>query len=383
MKKMRCAVAGTGFIGPVHVEALQRIHVEVVGVLGSTPDKSRAAASQLGLAKAYDCFDDLLADSDVASVHITTPNRFHYAMTAAALQAGKHVMCEKPLAMTTSESAELVRLAAAAGVAAGVNYNIRFYPLCLEAAERVRSGQVGEIFHVTGGYVQDWLLYEHDFNWRVLTEQGGRLRAIADIGTHWLDLLQFVTGRRVIAVCADLSTVHAVRRRPMGEVETFGGRDGAHEDSVPVDIQTEDCGSVLLHFAGGATGSMSVSQVTAGRKNCLRFEVAGSQRALAWNSEQPNELWIGQRAGANELLLRDPSLLSAAARRYVAYPGGHNEGFSDTFKHCFLAFYDYIAAGDLSAPPTFPTLAEGHREIQLCEAILTSHDERRWVDVDA
>jgi predicted dehydrogenase len=229
--------------------------------------------------------------------------------------------------------------------------------------------------------VQDWLFHETDFNWRVLAEEGGALRAVADIGTHWLDLLQFVTGLKVQAVCADLSTVYPQRQRPTGVVETFSGKTEAPVPSEPVAVTTEDYGCVMLRFHGGAHGCLCVSQVTAGRKNCLRFEIAGSKQAAAWDSESPNQLWIGHRDQPNQCLLRDPALVGDAARTCIDYPGGHNEGFPDTFKQCFRAFYDYIRAGDLSAPPTFPTFADGHREIVLCEAVLKSHQNQSWVEI--
>jgi Predicted dehydrogenases and related proteins len=374
------AVLGTGFIGPVHVEALRRAGQRVVGILGSSPERSRQAAERLGVPQAYASLDEVLKDAEVDSVHITTPNRFHYEQASAALRAGKHVLCEKPLAMHSRESAELVKIAADSGRAAGVAYNIRFYPLCHEARDRVRNGQIGGVLHVAGSYVQDWLLKDTDFNWRVLAEDGGELRSVSDIGTHWLDLVQFITDQRVISVCADLQTVFPVRRRPKGSVETFSGKGAAPQATEPVRITTDDYGCILLRFANGARGVVWVSQVTAGRKNCLRYEIAGTKEALAWNSEEPNELWIGHRDGPNEQLIRDPALLSPFAREIAQYPGGHNEGFPDSFKQLFRTFYSAIAAGDFQSNG-FPTFTDGHHEIVLCDAILRSHRERRWVDL--
>jgi len=261
------------------------------------------------------------------------------------------------------------------------------------------DGQLGSIHHVTGSYVQDWLLYDTDFNWRVLPEEGGALRAVADIGTHWLDLVTSITGLEVEQVCADLRTFLPMRRRPKGSVETFQSKLGGEKGSDPlhfkgsdpfspaaretesVAIATEDYGSVLLRFKGGASGCFTVSQVTAGRKNCIRYEIAGQRAALAWDSERPNELWLGHRDKPNEVLIRDPALLHPSARRFTNYPGGHNEGFPDTFKQLFRAVYEYIVAGDWQAPRPFPTFEDGHREVLLCEAILRSHRERRWVEV--
>ncbi len=393
MQESGSAIVGTGFIGPVHIEALRRLARPVVGVLGSTPEKSRQAAQALGLPRGYASYDELLADPHVRVVHLTSPNRFHHEQCTRAIQAGKHVICEKPLAMNARESADLVSLAETKTLAAAVCYNVRFYPLCLEIKEWIASGRLGEIYHVTGSYVQDWLLHDTDFNWRVLAEDGGELRAIADIGTHWLDLVQTMTGLRVTDVCADLKTVWPTRRRPKGSVETFqskaasvsprppGEGSGVREDLIDVPITTDDYGSVLLHFEHDARGCFTVSQVNAGRKNCLWLEIAGSAGSVAWNSEHPNELWVGERDRPNELLIRDPALLQPAVRPFANYPGGHNEGFPDTFKQLFRAIYEYIDRGDYSAAKPFPTFADGHREILLCEAILQSQRGRAWVAV--
>lgn len=382
MSKFRTVVVGAGFIGPVHVEGLRRAGVTVAGVVDVTPERSLAASESLGLPSDIRTLEDALNDPTIDCVHLTTPNRFHFQQAAAALRAGKHVVCEKPLAMNSTESAELVRLAAESGRAAAVNYNLRFYPLAHEAAARVQSGAIGDLVHVVGSYVQDWLLRVTDFNWRVVAEDGGELRAVADIGTHWLDLIQFITGKHITSVCADLRTVYPTRQRPVGEVETFSGGEGAQAATEPIDISTEDCGSVMLRFADGANGCLWVSQTTAGKKNCLRYELAGSEQSLAWNSESPNVLEIGNRDKPNESLLRDPSLMDGSAAAISNYPGGHNEGFPDTFKQMFKTFYGYIEKGDFNAPAPFPTFADGHREILLCEAILKSHRQRSWVDVD-
>ncbi|HEY8744038.1 MAG TPA: Gfo/Idh/MocA family oxidoreductase, partial [Chloroflexota bacterium] len=311
------ALIGTGFIGPVHVEALRRIGVPVVGVLGSSPERSRQGAAALGVARAYASLDELLADAAVQVVHITSPNSAHYEQARRSLEAGRHVVCEKPLALTSAETGALVALAARSGRVAAVNYNLRFYPLAIEARERVLRGDIGTVLHITGSYVQDWLLNESDFNWRVLADQAGATRAVGDIGTHWLDLLSYIGGVEIEAVCADLATFLPVRQRPLGSVQTFTSGQSTSGGTAPVAIQTEDYGSILLRYRGGAHGSVTVSQVMAGRKNCLRYEIAGSKGALAWESERPNELWLGHRERANELLLRDPALMSAVAARYT------------------------------------------------------------------
>lgn len=374
-------LVGTGFIGPVHVEALRRLGRPVLGIVGSTPARSRAAAVELNITRSYDSYEDLLADPLIRVVHLATPNQHHFEQCRKALVAGKHVLCEKPLALTSAQTTQLAALARQTPVAAGVCYNVRFYPLCLEAKLRIAEGQLGKIHQVTGSYCQDWLLHETDFNWRVLAEQGGELRAVADIGTHWMDLIASITGLRIERVCADLQTVLRQRLRPPGSTETFKGKARKPRKGEAVRVNTEDYGSVLLHFKGGARGVFTVSQMTAGRKNSLRFEIAGSKGTLAWDSERPDELWLGHRDRPNEVLTRDPALVQPPVRRFANYPGGHNEGFPDTFKQLFRAFYEYIEASDPRAEPPFPTFEDGHREVVLCEAILASHRERRWVDV--
>ncbi len=373
------AVVGAGFIGPVHVEALRRLGLPVRGILGCDDAESQRAKKTLGLPKAYGSLDEVLADSTVQTVHLAVPNVLHYEFAKRAITAGKHVLCEKPLAMTSKESGELVELAKGKKLAAAVCYNVRFYPLNLEARDRVARGEVGKIYAVNGSYTQDWLFYDTDYNWRVLSDQGGELRAVADIGTHWMDLVTSITGLEVESVFADLNIVHPIRKRPKGEVETYSGKLATERQTEPVKIDTEDYGCILFRFKGGARGSLWVSQVTAGRKNCIRYEIAGANCALAWNSESPNEIWIGHRNKANESLIRDPSLVGQLARGYLNYPGGHNEGFPDAFKQCFRSFYNYIAAGDYNAAPLYPTFAQGHKEVLLCEAILKSHREQAWV----
>jgi len=385
MFRSKAAVVGTGFIGPVHIEGLIRAGVQVHGVLGTTLEKSQRIATFFGIKKAYRDIDELVNDPEVDVVHLTSPNRFHFEQTIQCLDAGKHVLCEKPLAMNSQESGELVRRSKVANVLTGVNYNVRFYPICIEAAERVKRGDIGDVFHISGSYVQDWLHKPTDFNWRVLAEHGGPLRALADIGTHWLDLVQSISHLEVHSVCADLQTVFPIRQRPVGGVETFSSKVNTEVQSlVDVPVDTEDYGGVMLRFCNGARGIMHVSQVTAGRKNCIRWELAGSKQSMAWDSQRPNELWIGNRDMANQSLLRDPGLLSETARTHAQYPGGHNEGFPDTFKQLFRSFYSAIEsheAGNQTSFAAYPTFEIGHREILMCEAILKSAVEQRWIEV--
>lgn len=374
------AVVGTGFMGFAHIEALRRLSIPVLGIMGSSPEKSEDARGKLGLKKAYALFDDILTDDEINVVHLCVPNDLHFDFARKALLAGKHVMCEKPLAMNAMDSEELVVLAKSQNLAAAVCYNLRFYPLNLHVKQIIQQKDMGNIFHINGSYVQDWLLYDTDYNWRLLSEKSGNLRVISDIGTHWLDLMETITGLEIDSVFADLKIFHPTRCRPSGEVETYSqNKVNSSTQQEFIDIDTEDYGSLLIRFKGGATGSLYVSQVVAGRKNCLRYEISGSKQAVSWDSERPNELWIGHRDRANETMLRDPSLISKEAAGYCSYPGGHNEGYSDTFKQCFKSFYQYISVGDFEAAKDFPTFEEGHRQILLCEAILKSSQREQWV----
>ncbi len=377
----RVALIGGGFIGPVHAEALRRLGIPVVGLLGSSPNRAAALAERLGIPRVYRDLDDLISDASVGSVHIASPNPFHVQQATRCLEAGKHVVCEKPLGTTSAETASLVALAAAHPTqAAGVNYNVRFYPHCQEMRARVARGDIGRVLSVTGSYTQDWLLFPTDYNWRVEPDGGTNLRAVADIGTHWMDLAQFVTGQPITSVLADLMTVVPERRKPTGPSDTFSG-PGRIQATQPVPITTEDFGAVLLRLANGARGAFHVSQTFAGRKNRLVLEVAGSEAALTWDSESPEILWIGHRGRSNEILLRDPALLSPESAPYTHYPGGHAEGFPDSFQQLNRAFYGWIASGMASDPP-FPTFDDGHRELLLCEAIATSARQQCWIDVE-
>lgn len=382
MGDLKAAVIGTGFIGPAHVEALRRLGIEVVGIAGSSPERARPKAEELSIRKVYADWRELVDDPAVNVVHITTPNYLHYPMAKAAIEAGKHVVCEKPLAMNSQESADLLRLAEEAGIVHAVNYNIRFYPICQEARARAARGDLGDVNIVRGSYLQDWLFYDTDWNWRLEPELGGSLRTVADIGTHWLDLTSFITGLHVQAVLADFCTFIPVRKKPIKPIDTFVGKELQPGGYIEQPIHTEDYATVLLAYENGARGVMTVSQVCAGRKNRLAFEIDGSKSSLAWDSERPNELWIGRRDGPNEVLLKDPSLLTPQAQEFTGYPGGHSEGFPDTFKQLYYAVYRYIRAGDFTAPPDFPTFADGHEEILLCEAIERSAREQSWVEVD-
>jgi predicted dehydrogenase len=378
LAQLQAAIIGAGFVGRAHIDALRRLDIPVAGVLGSSAERSEASRSALKLRRAYRSLDELAVDSEVQVVHICTPNYLHFEQAATLLRAGKHVMCEKPVAMTTRESSALIDLAREHRRVGGVCYNLRYYPLCQEAHARVADGAIGEPRLVHGNFLQDWLFYPTDWNWRLETKLGGDLRAVSDIGTHWLDLAMWLTGRRIVEVCGDLATKIPVRQRPRGRVETFQAAGKAAAD--PVKISTDDYASVLLRFEASLRGVMTVSQVSAGHKASLSFEINGSEGSMAWNSESPNQLWIGHRNQANQSLMKDPSLMTPAARPYSVYPGGHTEGYPDTFFQLFKDFYAHLERGD-DSQATFPTFQTGHDELVLSEAIAKSARERRWVEV--
>ncbi len=376
IRNLRAGVIGTGFIGPVHVEALRRLGVPVVA-LADLPDRVRAAADRLGIPTAYGDWRELVRSPDLDVVHIASPNRLHCRMALAAVRAGKHIVCEKPLALNTRETARVARAARTAGTVFAVNYNVRFYPAVLQLRKRVASGELGEIVHVNGSYMQDWLFKDTDYNWRLLPQEGGRLRAVADIGTHWLDTASFILGAKIEAVFAELGTFHRTRKRPLGEVQTFARAD-ARVRYARYTVRTEDFASVLLRFSNGARGNLAVSQVAAGRKNCLRLEIYGSKKSAWWCSEDPERLRFGNRDTTNEIAVRATPAFGDGAAGFMDYPAGHVEGFPDTFKMLFRSVYGTIASGR-QGPPLFATAEDGHQEVAVCEAILKSDRSKRWV----
>lgn len=382
-RRIRAGIVGAGFVGPLHLEALRRLgFVDVVCLAAETKELAQAAAAKLGVERAYDDYRQLLADDSIEVVHNCTPNRLHFEINRLAINAGKHIISEKPLAMNTRESGELLAMLDDRPLVHAVNFVHRGYPLVQQVREMVRAGELGRISLVHGSYLQDWLLLETDYNWRIDPTQGGMSRALADIGSHWLDLLEFVTGSHIVEVCADLKTVLPRRRRSRLALPTFQST-GSERDCEIVDVTTEDYAALLFRFADGASGTMLVSQVSAGRKNRLWFEVDGSRRALAWDSERPDELWIGHRERMNGTLLRDPALLAPTAASYVRLPGGHPEGWQDALKNLLGRVYSFIA--EERSPridePGFPTFHDGHRAITLVEAAMQSAREGKWIQV--
>lgn len=377
MKKIRAAIFGTGFMGRVHTEALRRLgNVEVVGVAGRTHEAAQRFADAYGVDRTTEDFHEFLADPEIEVIHVCTPNSLHCHMVSAALSAGKHVACEKPLAGTVAEAATMVEFAAQMELANCVLYNIRFYPQVQNMLRMREAGEFGAIQIVQGTYSQDWLLYDTDWNWRI---ESGPSRVFADIGTHWCDLAEYVSGLRITSLCAELETFHKTRKKPKHSVETFAGKTLQGEDYSEVSVNTEDFCSVMFRMGEDARGAMTASQVSAGRKNYLSIEVYGTKASAAWTAERPDELWIGNRNCANEVLIKDPSLMREQARRYAELPGGHSEGYDDTFKQIFRSFYRTVA--DRGAAVEYPTFADGIRQLRIQDAVLESAAMRAWADV--
>ncbi|MBM4047397.1 MAG: Gfo/Idh/MocA family oxidoreductase [Planctomycetes bacterium] len=380
MRKIKMGIIGTGFIGPAHVEAARRLgYVDVVAVAEKGDELAKKKAAAMNIPKAYGDYKDLLADKEIEVVHNCTPNFAHFEINKAIMEAGKHVISEKPLAMTSKESKKLVQIAKKTGVVNAIDFNYRYYPLVQQARQMALTGQLGEVYTVHGSYLQDWLYLQTDWNWRLEPKLSGESRAVADVGSHWCDLIQFITGLTITKVFGDLVTIHKIRKQPKVELETYAGKELTPEAYRDVKINTEDYATVLIELSNGAHGAFTVCQCAAGRKNRLYYEVDGSKCALAWDQESPNEMWIGYREKSNELLVRDPSLLHPEAKSYCHYPGGHPEGYPDGPKNLFRNVYTYIAGE--SKAVNFSTFQDGHNEIAICEAVLKSKKSGKWESV--
>jgi predicted dehydrogenase len=376
LAKIKVAIFGIGFMGRVHTEALRRLgNIEVVGVAGRTAEAARKFADTFGIERATGHYQDLLADADIDAVHICAPNALHAPMANAAMLAGKHVLCEKPLASSVLEAEGMLAVAQQKNLAHCTLYNVRAYPQVQNLRRMREAGVFGEIYVVQGTYSQDWLLYDSDWNWRI---ESGPSRTFADIGTHWCDLAEHVTGKNISSLCADLQTFHRTRKKPRHSVETFAGKTLQATEFDEVAIHTEDFGAMMFSM-GETRGSLTVSQVSGGRKNRLFIEIFGSKASAAWNGEAPEELWIGHRDGPNEIMIKDSVMMSPEAASYTDLPGGHSEGYPDTFKQVFRRFYRRVA--DTAASIEYPTFVDGIRQMRVLDAVLESSKKRAWIDV--
>jgi len=381
MKKLNAVVFGTGFVGRIHIEGIRRLgNVELYAIGVGPEDDGKKLGAELCVDRVSTDYATLVADPAVDAVHICTPNASHFSIAKAALEAGKHVICEKPLAISVDEARQLVDLANKTGLRNCTFHNLRFYPMIQQARRICDSGELGEILIVQGTYSQDWLLYETDWNWRLISAEGGKSRTLADIGSHWCDGMEHVTGKRITSLCADIQTFHKTRKRPKHAVDTFSGKTLRPEDYDDVAINTEDYAAVLFHMGDRTRGCFTVSQVSAGRKNSYRFEIFGTKAGIAWDGEKQDELWIGHRSSPNQLLLKDLSLLKPEARSYADLPGGHSEGYDDTFKQVFRRFYHSIE--NPNAIPEYPQFADGLRQLTILDAEFRSHERQGWVNVE-
>jgi len=381
MKRVKTAIIGTGFVGRVHLEAACRLgFIDVNALATADLDQANRLAREYGIDRVESDYHRVLADPEIQVVHICTPTALHAQIIKDALSAGKHVLSEKPLATSVAAARELVALAKAKGVRNCTNHNLRYYPLAQHMRRMREQGDLGEILVVQGTYAQDYLLYDTDWNWRLDPAQSGPSCAMADIGSHFCDMTEYVTGLRISELCADLNTFHKTRKRSMGWIETFAGKTEKPREFEELAIENEDFGAVMFHIGERGRGSFTAGQVFSGRKNHFKIEIYGTRGSVAWDQERPEELWIGNRDSYNQILLKDPSLLDSAARPFADLPAGHAEGYDDTFKNVFRRFYQSVE--DPSIQPAYPQFEDGLRQLMIIEAELKSNKARGWVDVE-
>jgi predicted dehydrogenase len=366
-------LVGAGFVGPHHVDAVRRLgYVDIVAVAATSEESGRQKARLVGARKGYGSYQALLDDPEVHVVHVAATNHVHYEIASAALAKGKHVVSDKPLAATAAESKRLVDQLERSGLVGAVTFNYRGNPLIQQARLAIAGGEIGTPTFLHGYYLQDFLLHDTDYSWRLDGDKAGGTSAVGDIGSHWCDLAQHVSGLTITHVLGDVTTVIPRRLKPSSSRDAFRAASNTVAGET-VDIRVEDLASVLVRFSNGAKGSFSVGQVCPGHKNDLSLEVCGSKAALRWRQEYQNELWIGHRDRANEVLQKDPSLLSDGARGYAHLPGGHQEAWADAFCNVMRDVYGYIASDRKTAPPpAFATFADGYRANRIVEAILAS-----------
>lgn len=375
MKQLGMGLVGPGFIAAHHLDAVRRLgNVDIIGIAGSSLESASKRARELGVGHAYASYRDLLADPAIHVVHNTTPNHLHREVSLAALRAGKHVISDKPLAGSAEESRELFEAAREAGLANVVTFNYRGHALIQQARSMIAKGKLGAPVFVHGRYLQDWLTDESTYTWRLDPKLGGASSALGDIGSHWCDLAEHVTGSRITSVLADLHTVVPVRQAPASSAKAFAKQSRSAQQRA-VKITSEDLASVLLRFENGARGCLVVGQVLPGHKNDLRLEVNGRTASVAWQQEQPNQLWLGHHAQANAVLERDPAKLDPSARGYAHLPAGHPEAWSDAFRNLIADAYTWIRRGGTpeTRPAALPTFADGYRNSLVIDAMLRSH----------
>ena len=381
MQKFKTALFGTGFVGRVHLEGIRRLgYVQLYAIGEPQIEKANQLAQEFGADRTEADYRRILEDPAVDAVHVCTPNALHFPIAKDALLAGKHVICEKPLATSVAQAQELVKIAAETKRRNCTFHNLRFYPMVQHMRRMVEDGDLGDILVAQGTYSQDWLLYDTDWNWRLDSKLNGPSRCLADIGSHWCDMAEHVTGQRITSVCADLATFYKTRKQPKGPIETFAGKTLQPDDYIETALHTEDMGAVVFRMGGGARGAFTASQVSAGCKNRLNLEIFGSKCGVMWNQERPDELWIGNRNTNNQIMYQRSVVVEAAGEElYADLPGGHSEGYDDTFKQVFRRFYKSIEEPD--SKPEYPQFVDGLRQLTILEAELESNAKHGWVDV--
>ena len=382
MKRIKVGLIGTGYIGMVHLDILRRLGgVEVVALADTNRELARQAAAKFGIARIHGTAEALIGDPEVEVVHDCAPNNVHFAINAAAIRAGKEVLSEKPLALDSRESAELLALADSRGKLTALNFCYRYYPVVQEAAARARRGDLGDVRAFVGHFLQDWLFYETDYSWRLDPTVAGRANVVADLGSHWCDLVQFITGQKIVEVMAELHTCLPKRRKPKGGVLSFGaGRAGETEE---VAITLDDYAALFLKLSNGARGSFTTCQAAAGRKVDIELQVFGSKESYAWSHVHPNALWIGHREKANEVFYESSIQQAEETRKYATLPTGHPMGYHDAVFNLFRDYYEALdrkQAGK-SALATFPDFRTGHEMMCVIDAAVESDKSGRWIKV--
>ncbi len=377
MAKYRTGVIGSGFIGSLHVESVRRLGISEVVALTETAD-AKGKAEAMSIPNYFTDYKEMIDTMDLDMVHICTPNHTHHEMSTYALKKGVNVICEKPMCKTIEEGRDMVRVAEETGLVNAVNFHNRFYPMTYEMKRQIQEGKTGKIWAVHGVYLQDWLFHDTDYNWRIDPRYSGSTRAVADIGSHWIDLAETTTGLKVKEVFADFATFHKTRKKTKGDANAFEKVKDLEFEEVP--IESEDHAHILLKFENGAIGNAVISQVVSGRKNRITMNIDGSKEALFWTTDDLNNLWIGHRDSPNEILTKDPTLVDSATAHQISYPGGHAEGFPDAFKNNFKAIYSAIE--DKASPVEFAKFKDGLREMIICESLFESAKSGKWISIE-
>jgi predicted dehydrogenase len=384
MKVIKAGFIGAGFVGPVHMENIRRLgFVEVNAVAEKNQKTAEEIAGRLRIPKAYGNWEDLVADKEIDVVHITAPNELHYPAAKAALEAGKHVICEKPLTLDLEESKILVELARKTGLVNSIGFNMIFYPMVRQAKEIINRGELGRLFLIHGRYLQDWLSRDSDYNWRVEAKYGGESRVVADIGSHWMHMVQTVSGKKIKSVFADMTTFYPVRKKPSVEIATQSESELKEGEYTEIEIDTEDHATIMFKFEDGVKGVLIAAQVCPGRKQYIEWEINGSEKSMSWRGQEPNVLWIGNRSAANEIFIKDANILDENVKKYASYPAGLAEGYPDSWKNILSAVYKHISninAG-IDTVPEYPTFEDGYKIQLLIDSVLQSAENNKWIDI--